>query len=363
MVKKVLFIDMHRQDRAPSQRFRYEQYLGFLTNEGIEWEHSYLLNENDDHYFYQPGNYLKKLQILIKSIRKRLADIRKAQDDVDVVYIQREAFLLGSTYFERQFANSKAKLIFDFDDSIWLNQVSKSSAPNKNFSWLKNPLKTSTIIELADQVVAGNRYLADYALQYNNRVSIIPTTIDTDLYLDKSEKDYKKDRICIGWSGSKTTLDHFEEALPVLKEIKKHFGDKVNFKVIGSGDYIHQELGIHGKEWNLKDEIKELKEIDIGIMPLPDDEWSKGKCGLKGLQYMALGIPTVMSPVGANTEIIDDAVNGFLPKSQKDWISMICKLVEDESLRQRIGKNARQTVVNRYSTESQKEQFLRVLME
>lgn len=363
MVKKVLFVDMHRQNRSPSQRFRYEQYLRFLTNKGIEWEHSNLLNENDDHHFYQPGNYLKKLQILIKSIRKRLADIDKAQGDVDVVYIQREAFLLGSTYFERQFANSKAKVIFDFDDSIWLNQVSKSSAPNKNFSWLKNPSKTATIIKLANHVIAGNQYLADYALQYNNRVSIIPTTIDTELYLEKSEKEYKKDRICIGWSGSKTTLDHFEEALPVLKELKKHFGDKISFKVIGSGNYVQRELGIQGKEWNAEDEINELREIDIGIMPLPDDEWSKGKCGLKGLQYMALGIPTVMSPVGVNKDIIDDGVNGFSPKSQKDWVATICNLVEDEALRQRIGKKARQTVVDYYSMESQKEQFLKILTE
>src|SRR5690606_2468378 len=120
--------------------------------------------------------------------------------------------------------------------------------------------------------------------------------IDTDEYQRVSLPP--SESICIGWSGSFTTIEHFQYAVPALLKLKKKYGDAIRMKVIGDGKYKHEELGIQGIPWIKKDELKELSEIDIGIMPLPNDEWSKGKCGLKGLQYMALGIATIMSPVG-----------------------------------------------------------------
>jgi len=359
---KALFLDMHREGRSPSQRFRYEQYLDYLEENGIEWEHSYLLSKEDDKVFYQKGNYFKKFIILLKAIRRRFHDLKRAPK-VDLIFIQREAFMLGTTFFERRLAKTKAKLVFDFDDAIWLAQVSKSSAPNKRLSWLKNSDKTKEIIGLSDLVLAGNHYLAEYASRFNDNVTIIPTTINTDLYRGKSEEDYDKETICIGWSGSKTTIDHFEEAIPALKEIKEKYPNKVTFKVIGDENYHNEVLGITGEPWKKETEIEDLKKIDIGIMPLPDDEWAKGKCGLKGLQYMALGIPTVMSPVGVNKDIIEDGRNGFLPESEGDWVLAISKLVDCKEKRIEVGKNGREKVVNKYSTCSQRDRFLSVLLE
>lgn len=351
---------MHREGRSPSQRFRYEQYLDYLDENGIKWEHSYLLDEKDDKAFYQKGNYVKKFRILLKAFKKRLRDLRIA-NTFDVIFIQREAFMLGTTFFERKLAQSKAKLIFDFDDAIWLPQISKSSAPNKKLAWLKNPNKTKEIMGLSDLVIAGNQYLADYALRFNSNVTIIPTTIDTGLYKTKNSYECENEKICIGWSGSKTTIDHFEEALPVLRVIKRMYGERVYFKVIGDETYQNDELGIMGDPWKRESEIEDLKEIDIGIMPLPDDQWAKGKCGLKGLQYMALGIPTIMSPVGVNEVIIKEGENGFLPKSESEWVTAISELIESKEKRMQIGKKGRETVVNNYSTESQKDRFLNLL--
>lgn len=360
MKKKVLIVTNHRKNRAPGQRFRFEQYLTYIEKNGFEIHFSFLINEKQDKVFYSNGNYLKKAIILLQSIWKRINNVIH-KNDYDVIFIFREALMLGTTFFEKQFANSKAKVIFDFDDAIWINQESKSSAPNKNLSWLKNPEKTKEIIALSDMVIAGNQYLADYAKIFNDNVVIIPTTIDTEEYQPKKVGDYKKEVVCIGWSGSKTTIDHFEEALPILKIIKDKYKDTVTFKVIGDGEYKNDRLGITGHPWKKDSELQDLSEIDIGIMPLPNDEWAKGKCGLKGLQYMALGIPTLMSPVGVNTQIIQESENGFLPITVDDWVEKLSILIESEELRKIIGQNGRKTVESKYSVESQKRNYLHTL--
>ncbi|MBL7843754.1 MAG: glycosyltransferase family 4 protein [Cyclobacteriaceae bacterium] len=353
-MKSILFLDMHREGRSPSQRFRYEQYLPLLSKNGFRVHHSFLLNENDDKIFYSQGKYLGKAWLLLKSIAKRWNDVARA-GKYDFIFIQREAFMLGTTFFETLLSRSKAKIIFDFDDSIWLPQVS-STSPNKKLNFLKNPGKTARIISLADCVVAGNQYLADYALQFNPSVKIIPTTINTELYSPKPKESNKI--ITIGWSGSKTTIDHFKEALPALEVIKNKYGNRVAIDVIGDNQYRNEKLGITGKAWSLANEINDLLTFDIGIMPLPDDEWSKGKCGLKGLQYMALEIPTLMSPIGVNKEIIQHGKNGFLCTSTEEWVKYLSLLIEDSELRAQTGTAGRQTVLERYSVNANASLFL-----
>ncbi len=345
---RVLFVAPHRPGRSPSQRFRFEQYLDDLKSQGLNVELSFLISAEDDKVFYTPGKLLSKARIFFKSYQKRKADLRRIHE-FDAVYVQREAFMTGNTFFEEGVAKSKAKLIFDFDDSIWLQNVSDA---NKYLNFLKNPEKTAKIISLADEVVAGNQYLADYALQYNQNVRIIPTTIDTEGY--QRENLPERDYVTIGWSGSVTTIQHFRYALDVLKRVKDKYGDRVKIKVIGDANYSNTELGVQGIGWKEATEVHELSEFDIGIMPLPNDLWANGKCGLKGLQYMALEIPTIMSPVGVNSEIIDDGKNGFLADAEDEWFEKICRLVDDEALRKQLGKAGRQTVIDRYSVEANK---------
>jgi glycosyltransferase involved in cell wall biosynthesis len=354
-VPKVLYIAAHRKDRSPSQRFRFEQYIDFLKENGFDFHFSYLISEKDDKIFYQPGNFLNKLRIFLKSAYKRWRDVIDENiRHYDIVFIQREAFMTGSTFFERKFKKAKAKIIYDFDDAIWHFDISEA---NKKFHWLKNPGKTGTIIAMSDLIFAGNYYLADFARKFNENVVIIPTTIDTDEY-HRLEMPQNKS-IVIGWSGSITTIRHFEYAIPFLRILKKKYGEKISVKVIGDDTYENPELGIQGIAWNKQDELRELSSFDIGIMPLPDDEWSKGKCGLKGLQYMALEIPTVMSPVGVNTEIISDGANGFLAAHTEEWVEKISSLIDSEQLRKDMGAKARQTVVERYSVISQRDNYLK----
>lgn len=167
------------------------------------------------------------------------------------------------------------------------------------------------------------------------------------------------DFITIGWSGSVTTIKHFEFALPFLRRIIEKYGKRIRIKVIGDASYRNEEFNIEGIGWNRKDEVKELSSFDIGIMPLPDDEWANGKCGLKGLQYMALEIPTIMSPVGVNKEIIVNGENGFLAQETEEWVEKLSLLIDSEILRKSMGSKARQTVIDRYSVLSQQENYLR----
>ena len=359
-MKRILFVAMHRPERSPSQRFRFEQYLDYLRQNGFDSDYSYLIDAADDKVLYSPGNYLGKLGIFLKSSAKRLGNVLSL-GKYDIVFIQREAFMLGTTLFEKLFARSSAKVVFDFDDSIWRNQGEAVGA-NSNLLFLKNPDKTKDIIAASDLIFAGNEYLADYARRFNKNVVIVPTTIDTTEY-QRVPVPPHPGRVCVGWSGSFTTIEHFETALPALRQLKAKYGERVYFKVIGDGSYRNEELGIVGLPWRKDTEIADLSEIEIGLMPLPDTEWAKGKCGLKGLQYMALEITTLMSPVGVNSTIIQDGVNGYLADQPEEWVAKISTLIDNEALRLEMGRAGRQTVVDHYSVLSERDHYLALFRE
>lgn len=347
-----MFLVAHRPGRSPGQRFRFEQYLDFLSANGYDYHISFLISQQDDAAFYSPGHFLGKFRILLKSLRQRISDL-KACHEYDAIFIYREAHMLGFTWFERVLRKKGARLILDFDDSIWLKDVSNG---NQAVSFLKRPSKTPRVISLSHLVLVGNRYLADFALQYNSNVQVMPTTIDTDYYLPATRDGQLP--VCIGWTGSSTTLKHLALAVPLLRRLREKYGDQVCFRVISDEPLWEEVPGLENVRWQRQTEISDLQAIDIGIMPLPDDAWARGKCGFKGLQYMALEIPAVMSPVGVNTEIITDGVNGFIAGDWDEWFEKISLLVESYPLRRELGRKGRQTVVENYSFHSQKHRYL-----
>lgn len=339
---------MHRKGRAPSQRFRFEQYISHLENHGYQCVYSTLISETDDRHYHGQGHLVRKIWIGLKAGLIRLRDVLR-MNRFDIIFISRRAFLTESMLFERLFRWSRAKLVFDIDDAIWIDAVSPF---NRRFAWLKGRSNTANIVKIVDLVFAGNAHIADFARKHNPSVVIVPTTIDTASYLPMPPAPKKNESVVVGWSGSWSTIQHFRLAIPALTKVKARYGDKIRFKVIGDANYREESLGIRGIGWNETTEVEDLSEIDIGIMPLPDDQWSWGKCGLKGLQYMALEIPTLMSPVGVNQEIIDHGNNGFLCETEAEWVDCLVRLIEDPALRSRLGKAGRQTVVEKYSVDS-----------
>lgn len=351
----VLILCDHRPRRSPSQRYRFEQYLPFLQENGFTFKFSYLLNEKDDKLFYSKGNFLSKVFILIKSVFIRVKDVFKFKR-YDIIFIQREASFLGTSYFEKKAFQSGAYVIFDFDDSIWLADTSPG---NKKWEWIKAPEKFYKNISFAHAVVAGNIYLAEKAKPYNKNTCIIPTTINTEWHFPKPELRNGQ-IITIGWSGSISTIKHFELLVPLLLKVQNKYFNKVKFKVIGDKQYKNTALNLQSFAWSEETEVYQLNSFDIGLMPLPNDAWANGKCGLKGLSYMACGVATIMSAVGVNKDIIIDGENGFLVYNDEDWFNKLCILIENSELRKQFAIKGRETIENKYSVLANRDKYLEV---
>lgn len=325
--------------RAPGQRFRFEQYLDTWRDAGIEVDVRPLFGTVEMGVLYRPGNVPRKIALVLRAAGRRLGDLVRARR-YDVAFVYREAFPLGYPIVERLLPKLGVPYIFDLDDAIWLPS---STDANRAFQWLKMPDKAGVIARHAALVTAGNEHIAEWARAYTDRVMVVPTTIDTERYRPAPTRDYGR---TIGWSGSATTIQHLRTVERVLAEVQRDHD--VNLRVIGDPTYELDGAEIDVRPWQEETELHDLAELDIGVMPLPDDEWSRGKCGLKALQYMALGIPTMMSPVGVNRAIAEDGA-AVLAGDHDEWRRLLVELLNDPARRAELGRLGRQRVEERYS--------------
>lgn len=340
---------------GPSNRYRIEQYLPYLKKAGIEYTLRPFWNTSAFKVLYKNGYYFKKIYFFILGTIFRFLDLVQIFK-YDIVFIHREAHPIGGISFETIFSILRKPFIFDFDDAIFLPN---SSRPNSFIEKFKNPNKVAKIIKMSNYIIAGNRYLANFASRYNHNVVIIPTPIDADRYYYINNKK-QDEKITIGWIGSVTTVDFLNILKNAFIELLKH-SNNVILKIVGGNFYIENLPNIISKQWSLVEEIEDLRSFDIGIMPMSDNEWTMGKCGFKAILYMSMGIPCVCSPVGVNKEIIIEGVNGFLADTQDEWVRKLSLLIQDSQLRQRISLRGRKTVEERYSVKVNAPKFLEVL--
>ena len=350
---KILFLIPYPKGKAPSQRFRFEQYLDFFAAKNIQPDLLSFYNERSMQDLYST-HLLRKIKGLLKGFIKRISHLSYAAH-YDIVFIHREAAPIGPPIFEWVIARVlKKEIIYDFDDAIWLPNVSDV---NKKFSTTKWYGKVKKICQWSSVITCGNKYLADYAGQFNTNVKVIPTTIDTEHYHNQVKNQQTSD-VVIGWTGSHTTGKYLKNIEPVIKLLIDKY--KIKFVVISNQEPDFDPAVCAFVKWQKKTEITDLLEFNIGIMPLEDNEWERGKCGFKALQYMALGIPPVASPVGANNEIIQDGENGFLANTKEEWVEKLGQLIKSEALRVKMGQKARETVIEKYSVLSQRDEYLKV---
>ena len=336
---KILFLAPNPEGIGASQRFRFEHYLPYLSNLNIRYQYRTFINKNDYPYIYKRGLILKKILIILKGLVNRFF-LLFTIPNYDFIYIHREAAPIGPPIFEwvtSKFFNKK--IIYDFDDSIWIRQASEV---NPFAAPLKCSWKVTKIISWSWKVSVGNQFLKNFALAFNQNVCIIPTVVDTENVHTFQKQRVKKNRKIVGWTGTFSNFNNFSLVLPAIKRIQNEFN--IQFFIIADKDPKLIELEYHYIPWNKKTEINDLRKLDIGIMPLLDGEVQRGKCGFKAIQYMAIGIPPVISPVGVNTEIVKDGENGFLAQSSDDWYIKIKILLENNEIYNSISLKARKTI-------------------
>jgi glycosyltransferase involved in cell wall biosynthesis len=350
---RVVAMTPYPQGRAPGQRYRIEQWAPLLREEGIEVVFSPFLPPAAMDVLYRPGHVARKIGETARGYFGRLAEALRRRP-ADVVFVYREVALLGPPVLERLLA-WRVPLVLDFDDAIYLRDTSRANAWSRV---LKAKWKTQTICRVASHVTVGNEFLARFARQHARAVTVVPTTIDTDRYDMRPRPE--NPRPVVGWTGSATTVPYLATVAPALQRLSER--QEFELRVIG-GEIQIEGVRVQCKPWRADTEVEDLRDFDVGLMPLSDDQWSRGKCGLKALQYMALGIPPVVSPVGVNATIVRDGINGFHARIVEEWVDRIALLLHDPSLRRALGREARKTVEATYSARIQAPRMARVLQE
>ena len=343
---------------SPGQRFRLEQWAPILRSRyGIAIDFSKFESDALSRVIHRQGHRIAKATLLLRdSLRRR--EVLATARHYDAVVIYREAALLGPALYERLLAWAGVPIILDFDDAIWLQA---DGGVNGVFAKLRFPSKTATICRLSAAVVVGNEHLALYARRYSSNVHIVPTTIDLNQYVVQPELNIESPLV-VTWSGSFSTLVHLEHVRNALETLGAR--RKVRLRVICNRPPHRPFDGVETEflPWTELGEVSELGSTHCGIMPLPDDEYTRGKCGLKALQFMATGRPVIVSPVGVNTEIVDSGVNGIVASTVAEWIEAFEALAGSPDLRERLGHAGRRTVEQRFSSAIGAAGFARAVM-
>jgi glycosyltransferase involved in cell wall biosynthesis len=328
---KVLFLIEGKS--TPSSRFRAYNYSESLRQAGIEYKIVPI-----------PKNFLVRLVYFLPIVF------------YDILVIQKKVFHIWELFLLRLLAR---RIIYDIDDAVMFLDRNGMPDPTKvSPKRLKRFLRT---VRTADHVITGNHYLAEYTRPYNSQLTIIPTPVNTRQYRVREYEDGDgQGEVIIGWIGTQGNLKYLkmlEKPLARLSAAYPH----IKMRIVCDRFVDLDGIPLDKKPWRLEEEVSDLQSFDIGVMPLVDDAWTQGKCGFKILQYMGVGIPSVCSPVGVNAEIVQEGVNGYLARTEDEWVEKLSRLIEQGELRRQIGIKGRELVEAHYSLEVTFPQFAWVL--
>ncbi len=337
---KVLFLTKYTYEGA-SSRYRIYQYISIFTKKGIECiispffcdKYIKLLYSNKHISSYLLIKYLIRRIIILLSSRK-----------YDLLVIEKELIPYFPPLFEYILHKLKIKYILDYDDAIFHNY------DKNNLLIIRKLLgkKINRVMSWASYIVTGSAYLTEYAKKYNKNVIEIPTVVDISKY--KLAKKKEDNEFIIGWIGSPSSSEYLISILSSLKKFSTTYNCKI--KIIGFDKrlvHILTDLPLEIIEWNEDTEIEEISSFTVGIMPLINSPFAKGKCGFKLIQYMACGMPIIASPIGANLNIVEHNINGFLADNYQDWFKYLEILYSNNELRSYMGNKGKKIVKNKYS--------------
>jgi glycosyltransferase involved in cell wall biosynthesis len=312
-----------------ASRYRILQYLPYLRGNGI-----------DTDVMGFPDTIKEYTSLYLKL------------DRYDCIFVQRKRFHFP---FLRLFRKNAKKIIYDLDDAV----MYKNSLAGSPYSRTRQR-RFESMARACDAIIAGNSFLMEQSVPYNSNVALIPTSIPFERY---SLKDYSKpkDIVTIGWIGDHGSIHYLEEMKDVFDEVAKLHPRKVELKIICDIFFDCRVMPVRKVMWLSETEVDELKDCDIGIMPLKDDPWSWGKCGLKVLQYFGVGIPAVCTPVGVNRDVVKHGGNGYWASSKSEWVDMLSRLINNSGQRETFGIAGRKTLQTGYSVEANSPLILEVV--
>jgi hypothetical protein len=338
---------------AAATRYRLVQLQRPLAQRGIDLTVSPLLDARAYADLYDKTKSARTAARLAKAAAKRLTDIPRIRN-FDAVLVQREAMLFGPPVVERAITarTTNTPIVLDLDDATWV--AYDSPTYGRLGRWLKSTSKkTDTLIDLAARVTAGNATIADYALGRGTPTTIVPTVVDVDKWTPRPNTKKNNDPPVIGWIGSHSTYPYLTNIVPALQQLAKTHA--FTLRIVGA-DQARQPTHLDGvttdpRPWHLDTETRDVQSFDIGLYPLPhDDDWASGKSGLKAIQYMAVGIPFVVSPVGAAATTTGEPNQTHLTaNTQDEWRNALATLLDDPALRQRMGDHGRAHAIANYT--------------
>jgi L-malate glycosyltransferase len=353
--KKVLFLNPYPENAAPSQRLKFEQYYPHFRAAGWQVDTSSFISQAFWKIIYGPGRLPAKAWYTLMGYCKRVGDLLSIRR-YDVVYIHLWATPLGPPVFEWLFSKLAKKVIYDIDDLVYLGDVKSKAHPVVNL--LKGRKKPIFLMKHSDHVITCTPYLDKFVRQFNQQTTDISSTIDTDRYKPKAGYTFQGKPV-IGWSGSHSTSKY----LHLLDDVLQELSHEIPFKLLVMGDphFSIPGVDVEAIAWQDSYEVDTIRRFDIGLYPLPNEEWVLGKSGLKALQYMALGVPTIATAIGTIHRIIKNGENGFLVATPAEWKQAMAELLGDESLRKKLGSNSVQTVEENYSINVTQHTYLNIL--
>ena len=338
---KILFVP-YGTDKAPATRYRVGQYLPFLKRSGIDYSVFSSISRFSTEAMIRSADFglLVKIAYYIYVFAERFFRawyVIAIAGKFDVVFLQRTTFPFN---IERIMKRINSNIISDIDDAIYMPDRQGHDILTKIKRYVKEG-EVINMLKVSKTVIVENDYIKNFVSRYCPDVVKIPGPIDTDRFCPAPRREAKE--IVIGWIGSPATTPYLHLLDKVFADISSKY-DNVRFRFIGLGRYENMKIEFDRIEWKYDTEIEELQSFDIGVMPMPDNEWTRGKLGCKMLQYMAVGIPAVVSYTATNAEIVKDGESGFFAVTDDEWIKTLSLLIEDKGLRARIGHNGRDSV-------------------
>jgi glycosyltransferase involved in cell wall biosynthesis len=357
--KKVLVLCPSPRGTAAAQRLKYEQYFEHLEDEGYSFTISNFQTHRFWNIIYKKGRILEKIFWVFFGYLKRFGDLLRAPF-YDGVFVTIWATPLGMPLYENLLFLFNKNVIYDLDDMIFLKNVDHARSPF--LEKIKGKKKPIVLMRKARYVIVCTPKLEEIALGLNKYKNVIDisSTFNTDRFVPVNGYN-KNDVTIIGWTGTHSTIPFLESLQNVLLEVSQK--RKIKLLVISDKEYYMPGVETEFVSWSEQTEISDLHKIEIGLYPIPKNEWSLGKSSLKALTYMSIAVPAVATAYGTNFRIMEDGVQGYLAKDDEEWVSRLIQLIDDVSLRKKMGLAGRKRVVEMFSVKINLPKYLQVFNE